>query len=187
MKDAEARALLVAVGSRDQAAFTALYRAFEGPVYRFVTSKLNDPHEAADILHEVFMEVWRSASRFEGRSAVKTWLFGIAYRKTMDRFRKSGRETVTDETPEVADESASALDMVATGQMAAHLRHCLDELSAPQRLAIELAFFEDRPYREIAEIADVPEGTVKTRVHHAKQLLKRCVSNRLGSAREALA
>ena len=82
--------LLEQIATGDKSAFTAFYRDLEKPVFRFIRSKLNDQHEASDILHEVFMEVWRSAGKFEGRSSVKTWLFGIAYRKTMDAFSAIG-------------------------------------------------------------------------------------------------
>lgn len=179
-EETDARAFIAGCAAGERQALEGLYRLYEKRIYRFVTSKMNDPHEAGDIVHEVFLEVWRSASKFEGRSPVRTWLFGIAYRKTMDRFRRSARMTVTDEPPEVADDAAPAFDLVAGGEEAAHLRACLGELSPEHRLAIELAFFEDMPYREIAATAGVPEGTVKTRVFHAKNLLRRCLSARLG-------
>ncbi len=180
MSNADAAFLLTQVAGGDKAAFSALYREFERPVFRFICSKLNDPHEASDILHEVFMEIWRSAGKFEGRSTVRTWLFGIAYRKTMDRFRKSARVTVTDEVPEEIDESADAFRDVAAAQEAGHVRFCLDELKPDHRMAVEMAFFEDLSYREIAEATEVPEGTVKTRIFHAKKLLMRCLSGRIG-------
>ncbi len=176
----DAAFLITQVASGDKAAFSALYREFERPVYRFIASKLNDPFEANDILHEVFMEVWRSAGKFEGRSTVKTWLFGIAYRKTMDRFRKSARVSLVDEVPEEVDDTVDTFGDVAAAQEAGHVRFCLDELKAEHRLAVEMAFFEDLSYREIAVATDVPEGTVKTRVFHAKKLLMRCLSGRIG-------
>ncbi len=179
--EADARALIARLADGDRDALADLYRLYERPIYRFITARLNDPFEASDILHDVYIEVWRSAGRFEGRSKVRTWMIGIAYRKTMDRFRKTKRVTLMDEVPDLVDETVSAVDSIAAGQEAGHLRHCLDELSAPHRYAIELAFFEELTYREIATIADCPEGTIKTRIHHAKQLLKRCLSNRMGS------
>ena len=78
----------------DKRAFAKLYRELETPTLRFIQSRLNDPFEANDILHDVFMEIWRSAGKFEGRSMVRTWVFGIAYRKTMDAFRKKKRVEV---------------------------------------------------------------------------------------------
>ena len=172
--------LLSHMASGDKAAFAAFYREMEKPVFRFIASKLNDPFEANDISHEVFMDVWRSAGKFEGRSAVKTWVFGIAYRKTMDHFRKHGRVSVTDEVPEQIDDSPDAEACLAASEESEHVRHCLGELKPEHRMAVELAFFEAMTYGDIAKTTDVPEGTVKTRIYHAKKLLMRCLSGRLG-------
>jgi RNA polymerase sigma-70 factor (ECF subfamily) len=78
---ADHKFLIEQIAQGDRQALAALYRALERPVYKFIVSRLNDPHEANDILHEVFMDVWRSAGRFEGRSKVQTWIMGIAYRR----------------------------------------------------------------------------------------------------------
>lgn len=179
MSDPDLNALLRRVADKDRAAFDALYRALEGPVYRFIRSRLNDPFEAADILHDVFIEVWRGAGRFEGRSSVKTWVFGIAYRKVIDVFRKSARVDVTDEVPEVEDDRPGPeLDLQAS-ERNAHLAECLDTLSGDHRAVVDLAFYQDLGYREIAQIVGVPEGTVKTRVFHAKKLLLHCLESTL--------
>lgn len=180
--NAELAALLTRVAGNDRAAFADLYRALERPVYRFVVSKMNDPHEAADILHDVFMDVWRSAGKFEGRSAVKTWVFGIAYRKTMDHFRRTGRTDLTDEIAETADDAPDAEACLLAAQNAAHVRYCLETLKPGHKAAIEMAFYEDMTYGEIAQVADVPEGTIKTRVFHAKKLLLHCLEGRLKGA-----
>ena len=171
--------LMARMTKGDKTAFAAFYTALEKPVYRFIAGKLNDPHEAADILHDVFMDIWRLAATFEGRSAVKTWVFGIAYRKTMDHFRKHGRVSVTDDVPEVEDESPDAVTCLAAAEEGEHLRHCLGTLSAEQRMAVELAFYEDHSYGEIASAAKVPEGTIKMRIFHAKKLLLHCLSGRM--------
>jgi RNA polymerase sigma factor (sigma-70 family) len=171
--------LLHRTAKGDRQAFTQLYQTLERPVFRFVLSKLNDPHEAADILNEVFMDLWRTAGRFEGRSTVKTWIFGIAYRKTMDHFRKTRRVTVSDDIPEEIDESPDALTCLAAAEEADHVRHCLGTLSPDHRAAIELAFYEDLSYGEIAGITGAPEGTIKTRVFHAKKLLLHCLGSRM--------
>ena len=168
--------LLPRVGKGDKTALATLYRALETPLYRFIRSRLNDPHEAADLLHDVFIEVWRSADRFEGRSQVKTWVFGIAYRKVIDSFRKSGRVDLPGEVPEQIDETADAEACVLAVQEAAHVRHCMDQLGTDHRAAVALAFYEDMSYSQIAEVVDAPEGTIKTRVYHAKKLLMRCLS-----------
>ena len=180
--DSDLSLLLRQSAGGDRAAFARLYQALERPVYRFILSRLNDPHEAADILNEVFMEIWRTAGRFEGRSTVKTWIFGIAYRKTMDHFRRTRRVTTTDDIPEQVDESPDALACLAAAEEAVHVPHCLGTLSADHRAAIELAFYEDLSYVEIARITGTPEGTVKTRVFHAKRLLLHCLGHRMKGA-----
>jgi len=179
MKNADLSDLLSRMAGGDKAAFGAFYRALEKPVFRFIVSKLNDPFEAADIQHDVFMDIWRSAGRFEGRSAVKTWVFGIAYRKTMDHFRKHGRVDLTDDICDSADDSPDAVACIAATQEAEHLRFCLDQLKPQHRSAVELAFYEDMTYGEIADASDVPEGTIKTRVFHAKKLLLHCLTARM--------
>jgi len=168
--------LLARMAQGDKQALAELYRTLEKPVFRFILSRLNDPFESSDLLHDVFMEVWRSADRFEGRSKVQTWIFGIAYRKVIDVHRKRGRMTVTDDIPEVIDDSANAEACLASGQEAEHVRHCLGTLKDDHRSAISLAFYEDMTYGEIAEVAGVPEGTIKTRIFHAKKLLLRCLT-----------
>lgn len=183
MQNAELAKMLERIAEGDKRAFAALYEVLEASVYRFIVSKMNDPHEAADIQHEVFMEIWRAAGRFEGRSTVKTWVFGIAYRKTMDHFRKHKRVDLTDEVDDRIDESPDAAACLAASQEASHLKFCMDELKPQMRSAVELAFFEDLSYPEIANIAGVPEGTIKTRVYHAKKLLLRCLSGRMQGVR----
>lgn len=179
MQNDAQRQLLARVAEGDKAAFAQLYRALEKPLYGFVALKLNDPSEAHDIVHETFMQVWKSASAFEGRSAVKSWVFGIAYRKVVDVIRKQSRMVVSDDMPEETDDGVSAETCLLAAQSADHLRHCLGTLKEDHHVAIRLAFYEDLGYREIASITDVPEGTVKTRIFHAKRALMHCLGGRL--------
>lgn len=179
MLNSELADLLRRMADGDRTAFAAFYKELEKPVFRFIVSKMNDPHEAADIQHDVFMDIWRSAGRFEGRSTVKTWVFGIAYRKTMDHFRKHKRVDLTDEIDERVDDSPDAATCLASAQEAEHLRYCMDQLKPQHRSVVELAFYQDMTYGEIATVAEVPEGTIKTRVFHAKKLLLHCLSSRM--------
>lgn len=183
MTSEDPKILMERVATGDEEAFAELYRMLEPRVYRFILSKLNDSFEAADILNEVFMEVWRSADRYQGRSKPTTWIFGIAYHKVMDRYRKNKPEDLTDPAElEATDESADQATVLAAFEESVHLRACLDELKPAQRAVVELAFFEDLAYREIAEIVDSPEGTVKTRIFHAKEALHHCLSQRMGDS-----
>ena len=173
--------LLKKISAGDEQAFADFYRLFETRVYRFIKSKLNDSFEASDILNEVFLEVWRKAGSFEGRSKVSTWLFSIANFKTMDRLRKKVPETVDDvHFLELEDESVNQLGDLVTAEDAGKVRFCLEALKEAQRAVMELAFFNDLSYREIAGVVDCPENTVKTRIFHAKEAMKRCLTIRAG-------
>lgn len=168
-------ALLLRMAAGDRRAMADLYAALQKPLYHFVQSRLNDPFLSQDILHDVFVDVWRGAAGFEGRSSVRSWVYGIAWRKVIDVQRANRRLTFSDDLPEQEDASPSALSVMGAAQDALNLRGCMAKLKDDQRVAIELAFYQDLGYREISEVLGVPEGTVKTRVFHAKRLLQHCL------------
>ena len=153
-----------------------MFDEFSRPLSAFVTRWLQNPHDASDVVNEVMIDVWRRADRFEGRAALKSWIFTIARNKAVDANRKNGRMVYTDDVPETVDASASAVEVVAAGEDAKVLAGCMGTLSDAHRRAVHLAFYEDMSYAEIARIEGCPVGTVKTRVLHAKKLLARCVS-----------
>lgn len=171
----------VAQGDRD--AFAQLYRALEGPLYKFIHLRLNDPQRSADIVHDVFLQVWREAGSFRGLSKVSTWVFSMANRKVIDVYRRDKRLVFGDEVPEGIDDGPDGEACVLASERAEAVRECLQTLSPNHRAVIGLTFGEDMNYAEVAEIVGIPEGTVKSRVFHAKQLMLRCLSSRLGSKR----
>lgn len=168
--------LIRRIGDGDKDALAELYTATERQVFRFILSRLNDSFAASDVLHETYMDVWKAASRFEGRAKVTTWIFGIAHRKVIDVYRKGARTHLTDETPDMADDAPAGEACLAAAEEAVHVKHCLGQLSDEHRTAMTLAFYEDMAYGEIAAATGVPEGTIKTRIFHAKKLMLRCLS-----------
>jgi len=154
----------------------ALYDRHSGPLYHFLRGRIGDSFEAADAMQEAFLEVWRSASRFEGRSTVKTWLFGIARNKAVDRLRKTSRQVLAEPDDTIPDDAPNPEDVIAASSDAARVRECIGKLSGPHQTGVRLAFFEDLSYPEVAEVEGVPVGTIKTRIHHAKKLLMRCIT-----------
>ncbi len=179
-KEDEYRGLISQMAQGKEAALMSFYRIFEPKIFAFSKIRLNDSQEAADLLHEVMWEIWRSAGRFEGRSSVTSWVFGIAHHKVIDRIRSKSRHQA--EPLETAPEIESDQDLevlITKKQMGEHLQRCLERLSDDHRQVVHLAFFEDLSYREISEIVGSPEGTLKARMFHAKQALKRCLSRRI--------
>lgn len=174
--------LIAAVARGDRQAFDALYRALERPLFRFLMLRLNDPHRSADTLHDVFLEVWRNAGAFRGQSKARTWIFSIAWRKAMEVHRRNDRVTYQETLPEQIDDSPDAASALSVAEDAQAVRDCLKGLSKEHRIAMELTFYDEMGYAEIGKVMDIPEGTVKSRVFHAKQLMIRCLSSK-GAAR----
>lgn len=183
--DQQAHTLLREVASGDESSLEAFYTLFETTVYRFALSRLNDSHAAADILNEVMMEVWKSAGRFKGQSRVSTWLLGITHHKAIDYIRKQARHSAEELDENMAANMVDNSDIdlaqvMVTVQDAEILQQCVQGLPDNHREVIHLAFFEDLGYEEIAAIVDCPQGTVKSRVYHAKSMLKNCLSTVAG-------
>lgn len=174
----EDRQVLARVARGDKAAMRLIYERHHDPLFAFIRMRCGDATIASDVVHEAMLEVWRSAGRFAGKSSVRTWIFAIARNKLVDMLRRSSQLTFTDDVPEEADDSPDATTVIAAAQDATRLRLCLDKLKKVQLAVIRLAFFDELPYEEIAEIEAVPVGTVKTRIFHAKKALLHCLGRR---------
>ncbi|MEM0990041.1 MAG: sigma-70 family RNA polymerase sigma factor [Pseudomonadota bacterium] len=167
--------LVKRVAEGDMTALRALYLAHADAIRRFVLSRLRDEFEAADIVHETMMAVWRGAANFQGRASVRSWVLSIAKNRAIDHIRKQSRVTLAEPDETVPDGDPDAETVIVAAQDAARLRACVDELSEAHRAAVHLAFYEDMTCAEIAEVEQVPPGTIKTRIFHAKKLIMHCL------------
>jgi RNA polymerase sigma-70 factor, ECF subfamily len=141
-------------------------------VYRFVLRLVRDESVAEDLISEVFLDVWRQAGRFEGRSQVSTWLLAIARFKALSALRRRPDEELDDETAEAiedpSDDPEVALDKK---DKSAAIRKCLVKLSAEHREIIDLVYYHEKSVEEVAQIVGIPENTVKTRMFYARKRL----------------
>lgn len=170
--------LLGRIAAGSQSALSDFYRRYQGRVYSYALQRLGNQADAAEVLNEVMLEVWRGAKRFEARAKATTWLLGIAHHKSIDLLRKRGRHQVDSLDFEIDDERPDpdpGPAAVAGAQEGSQVRICLDQLPDAQRHVVYLTFFEELSYPEIARILEIPEGTVKTRMFHARKLLYRCL------------
>ncbi|HEX7045285.1 MAG TPA: sigma-70 family RNA polymerase sigma factor [Burkholderiales bacterium] len=176
-RDPAPEQLIARMARGEERALAEFYDAYHARVYAFALKLVRDRADAAEVLNEVMLEVWRGARQYAGRSRALTWVFGIAHHKAIDRVRRR-RDRFEDDAAlaAVADDAPAAVDVIAIAEDRDRLRDCLERLSEAHRLVLHLAFFDDLPYPEIAEIIGCPLGTVKTRVFHAKQLLKQCLA-----------
>ena len=180
MDSAEITQLLARVAQRDEAAFTQLYKAFSRKLYAYALRQMSDPMHAEEIVSDTFHEVWLNPTRFRGDSQFSTWLIGIARYKTLMRLRSGRaeppRDDLEDYTEVLPSGEAGPFEQLANRQREHNVRHCLERLSTEHRECAHLVFFEGLSLAEIAQVQDCPEGTVKTRMFHARQKLRNCLS-----------
>jgi len=133
---------------------------------------VNDAADAEDIASEAFIEVWRQADRFEGRSSVSTWIMSIARFKALSVLRRR-QEVEFDEklAQAVADHSSTPENALLDMDRSAQIRACLTQLSPDHREIIDLVYYHDKTIDEVAEIVRVPKNTVKTRMFYARKRL----------------
>ena len=172
--------LLSQIAAGSETAMSKFYDKFHSVVYSFALKRMREPSDAAEVLNVVMMEVWKTAGRFQGRSKVRTWLLGITNFKIIDSIRKIGRHEGDELSDEVADhDSESAIDAIILSENAEFVKLCVGKLSDNHKQVVHLAFFEDCSYSEISQVIDCPEGTIKTRMFHAKSALKKCLKKLL--------
>jgi RNA polymerase sigma-70 factor (ECF subfamily) len=164
--------LIGRIASGDRLAMQVLFARHHVRVYRFVLRLVRDETVAEDLISEVFLDVWRQAGRFEGRSAVPTWLLAIARFKALTALRRKPDEALDEEMIEaIEDQSDDPEVVVAKKDKSASIRKCLAGLSAEHREIIDLVYYHEKSVEAVAEIVGIPENTVKTRMFYARKRL----------------
>jgi RNA polymerase sigma-70 factor, ECF subfamily len=164
--------LIGRIANGDRLAMQVLYARYHVRIFRFVVRMVRDESTAEDLISEVFLDVWRQAGRFEGRSAVSTWMLSIARFKALSALRRRPEQELDDQVAEAiedtADDPHTALEKKDKGAI---LRKCLTGLSAEHREIIDLVYYHEKSVEEVAEIVGIPENTVKTRMFYARKRL----------------
>lgn len=167
--------VLAAIAAGNQEALEVLYRRLEGRLFRYLVGMVGgDAGRAEDAMAETFLDVWRQAGRFRGDAAVSTWVYGIARHKALSLLRRRVPASVEDEVlDQIAADTPDPLHDMTQAEAALRVRQALDRLSPAHREVLELSLYQEFAYEQIAEIVGCPVNTVKTRVFHARQQLKR--------------
>jgi RNA polymerase sigma-70 factor (ECF subfamily) len=164
--------LIGRIAQGDRLAMQVLFARHQVRVYRFVLRLVGNPAMAEDLVSEVFLDVWRQAHRFEGRSAVSTWLLAIARFKALSSMRRKPDEELSEEAAETVEDSSDDPEVaVLKKDKGAVLRKCLQALSPEHREVIDLVYYHGKSVEEVAEIIGIPEATVKTRMFYARRKL----------------
>jgi RNA polymerase sigma-70 factor (ECF subfamily) len=171
--------LISRVSGGDRSAFEELYRRYQVRLERFLGNLVRQPQLVEEVLDDTLLVVWERAAGFKGESKLSTWIFAIAYRKAMKALRRYDAPIEDHD----AENRASPEDNPeqAFGQTRLHhlLREAMAELSPDHRGVVELTYFNNLSYREIAEIMECPVDTVKTRMFYARRHLKRRLDGEL--------
>ena len=161
----------IAAGDRD--AFEKLYKAYQGRLFRYLLRMVGDTGAAEELTNDTMIAAWKAASTFKGESRPSTWLFSIARNKALNSMRGKKPVMVEAETAlAMAASSDSPERSVTRGSLRDTMKLALQELSPEHREVMELTFYQELSYQEIAEIMECPVNTVKTRMFYAKKRLQ---------------
>lgn len=164
--------LIGRIAHGDRLAMQVLYARHHVRVYRFVLRLVRNEATAEDLISDVFLDVWRQAAKFEGRSAVSTWILSIARFKALSVLRRRPEEELDEETADaIADQADDPEVALAKKDKGAVLRQCLTKLSAEHREIVDLVYYHEKSVEEVAGIVGIPEATVKTRMFYARKKL----------------
>lgn len=174
----EAR-LLSRVAKGDVRAFEELYRIYHPRLSRFLVTVIRRPQLVEEALNDTMLAVWTRPDSFSGASKPSTWIFAIAYRKALRALRGQD-EPIEDKQAEIRESDELGPEQeLGRRQVQTALLSAIAELSADHRAVVDLSYFHEIGYREIAEIMDCPVDTVKTRMFHARRHLKAKLSGGL--------
>ncbi|HEX2052012.1 MAG TPA: RNA polymerase sigma factor [Actinomycetota bacterium] len=150
----------------DPAAFETIVRTYQVDVWRFCAHLLRDDDAAADVAQEAFVRAYRFLRRYRGDSKFSTWLFSVVRNCALDELRRSARRRRTGDLL-----GAQPARRATDHTVGVEVREAVVALPLPLRECVVLVDVFGLPYRDAAALAGVPEGTVKSRVHRARELL----------------
>jgi len=163
-------ALLRSISAGDKHAMQTLFACHNVRVFRFLLRFVADRAAAEDLVSEVFLDVWRQAGRFKGRSQVTTWLLAIARYKALSTLqRRSIEELGEDVAAAIEDPQDNPEVMNQNRQTSEILLNCLTQLSPAHREVIDLVYYHEKSIDQVAEITGIPPNTVKTRMFYARK------------------
>lgn len=167
LRNKELAELISLISKEDQQAMSTLYDTTNRLVYGLVLRILNDPATAEEVLLDVYTQVWRQASRYDGsRGGPMAWITTIARSRAIDRLRSDKQTTQREESLETIVQYATSDDVeadTANSELRTIICKAMEVITSEQREVIELAYFSGMSQSEIALKLNQPLGTVKTR------------------------
>ena len=165
--------LLRRVAHQDLRAFEELYRIYHPRLSRFLGRFISYRHLIDEALDDTMMVVWDRPLAYDGTCKVSTWIFAIAYRTALKTLRRSKEGLPEPDWEPPANTERDPEEQLGDVQVRSALINAIGALSADHRAVVDLAYFQEFDYREIAQIMECPVDTVKTRMFHARRNLKK--------------
>ena len=174
--------------SCDEQAYETLIARFQQPIYNLCYRLINDPADAADVVQEVFLKVFRSIDHFRGQSTLKTWIYRIAVNEAYNQRRWFSRhrrqEVGLDDEDQasrpwldsIADPARDPYELALNEERHQLIETSLREINADFRTAVILRDLEDLSYEEIADVLQISLGTVKSRILRGRESLRRILA-----------
>ena len=173
MHDDEDQVALAAFRSGDRNAFIGLVERYQRPVYNAALWVLRRPDDAADVAQTVFLRVIERLDEYDPKYRFFSWLYRIAVNEALDVLRRNRREEPLDDNFDTPDVPGGDPESVLTrAQESEHLRRCVLRLSTNDRIVLTLRHFSDLSYEEIAQVLELDEKTVKSRIFEARKRLR---------------
>jgi RNA polymerase sigma-70 factor (ECF subfamily) len=193
--------LLQGLRVADETAYETLIQRFEQPIFNIVSRLLDDPADAADVVQEVFLKVFRNVASFRGESSIKTWIYRIAVNEARNQrrwFSRHRRQEVNLDTAEPSDGSPqqnyqnflpdpgrSPFELTLDRETQVLIEAALAQVNPKFRAALVLREIEGMSYEEIGEILEISLGTVKSRILRGRDALKKHLAGRLEPASQS--
>jgi len=173
-------ALLKKIRSGDKAAYVELVTPFRERLIRKAKSMVKDEDDAEDIVQDAFISGYRSIHKFRADSGIYTWLYRIVVNRAKDlltKKKKNPEKPITEQEQQFVDERQSYEKKLELSEESSYLIDKINLLDEIYRQVIELRYFEEMSYAEIAQVLGCNQGTVKSRLFKAKELLKQMILN----------
>lgn len=186
----EEGALIAALRSGEESAYETLIIQYQQPVYSLVCRLMNDPSDAADVVQEVFLKIFRNIRLFRANSSLKTWIYRIAVNEAYNHRRWFSRhqrlevalareDSLPSFEESIRDTGRSPFELAADQETLLLIEDALTKVNPKFRAAVVLRDIEDLSYEEIAEVLEISLGTVKSRILRGREALRNVLEGRL--------
>lgn len=171
----------IQAAQRQPSLFRPLYDRYYEPIFRYIYRRTNDEHLTADLSAQVFLKAIQKLSKYQFKGVpFSAWLYRIASNEVAQHFRNTQKERVVSIEDQNLSDIAEELSTQDTEKLRAAMIDALQDLKPLDLSLIELRFFEQRPFKEIADILDINESNAKVKTYRILERMKKIITKKMG-------